>query len=375
MKQKLRVLLVSPVGEHGGAEQVFLSLAKYLPQWDVEPVLACMRPGPLMELAQKQGLPAYAFREHRFRQVGQIAQGILWLARVIRDAKIDLLHSNHAAHLYSGPAGKWTRVPEMWHIHDYPYRRDGVDRLLERLPNGYVLFTTERVKSGYPQLQSRPHSIVHPICVEPERLRAFPPCGDVRARLGLPTGPLFLTIARLQEHKGHRYLLQAVPRILQHCPEAVFAIVGRAKGAEQEAYQGELQAFCEQQQVMSQVKFLGYVSEPDMIALYREATALVHPATSEGFGLTLLEAMALGTPVLAADADGPREILQSTQAGVLFTRGDSDALADAVREFLEDKGLRATVRRNAESYIAGARVENMAQQTAEVYRRLHKTRG
>ena len=59
----LRVLLVSPVGQHGGAEQVFLLLAKYLPALNVQPYLACLRPGPLTEIAERQGLCAVSALE------------------------------------------------------------------------------------------------------------------------------------------------------------------------------------------------------------------------------------------------------------------------------------------------------------------------
>ncbi len=75
----LRVLLVSAVGEHGGAEQVLLSLIKHLPSHNVTPILACLRPGPLVEMARKQGAVAYEFREHRMREWNQVAQGIGWL--------------------------------------------------------------------------------------------------------------------------------------------------------------------------------------------------------------------------------------------------------------------------------------------------------
>src|SRR5581483_10689153 len=61
-----------------------------------------------------------------------------WLARTTREAQIDLIHCNHAAHLYGSLAARWANVPEVWHIYDYPYRRDMVDHLAERLPTSYI---------------------------------------------------------------------------------------------------------------------------------------------------------------------------------------------------------------------------------------------
>lgn len=366
----MRVLLVSPVGVLGGAEQVFLGLAKYLPRWGVEPMLACLRPGPLVEQARRQGLTTHVFRDHRFHQFGRVSQGVLWLTHLAREAKVDLLHSNYAAHLYGAPAGLLARVPELWHIHDYPYRRDALGHVIERLPSRYVLFTTRRVKSGFPALQRRPHTVIHPACVEADRLRAIPHVREIRERLQLPPGPLFLTVARLQEHKGHRYLIDAVPSVLRSHPEAVFAVAGKASGAQQERYRDELMAQCSRLGVAERVRFLGYVAEPDLVSLYREAAALVHPATSEGFGLILLEAMALGAPIIAASADGPSELILPDRTGLLVATRDSAALAQAVVRLLESPALAETLRRQGQKFASRFQVDTMVEQTVAVYREL-----
>ena len=74
----------------------------------------------------------------------------------------------------------------------------------------------------------------------------------------------------------------------------------------QELYASQLKALCARLGVTESVHFLGYVPDDDLIALYGEASVLVHPALSEGFGLALLQAMAAGVPVVAAASDGPR---------------------------------------------------------------------
>ncbi|HZO89117.1 MAG TPA: glycosyltransferase family 4 protein [Chthonomonadaceae bacterium] len=376
--QPLRVLLTSPVGQHGGAEQVFLSLAKYLPQWNVTPVFACLRPGPLADAARGQGTQTCAFRAHRYRNALAVLRGARWLARTTREAQIDLIHCNHAAHLYGSLAARWANVPEVWHIYDYPYRRDMVDHLAERLPTSYIVFTLSRVESGYPRLHRYPRSVIPPACVEPDRLRAFPPQPNIRACYGLPDGPLFVTVARLQPHKGHRFLIEAVPAILQAYPQAVFAIVGKASGPQQESYRQELLAQCARLGVTDRVRFVGFVPDADLVALYRDAAAVIHPATSEGFGpLTLLEALALGTPVIAARADGPRELIAEGKTGLLVPTGDSAALAQAAIRLLGSPSLAETLRREGGRYSECFRVERMVEQTVEVYRQVaeqHKRR-
>ena len=370
----LHVLLVSPVGEVGGAEQVLLALAKRLPDYGVQPSLACLRPGPLMEKAAQLGLPVSAFQEHRIRELGKVIGGIRWLTKLVRKVQPDMIHSSHAAHLYSGPASRMTGVPELWHIHDYPYKPDLIDRLQWRISCQRVLFTTERVKSGYPQLSAGPHSVVAPTCVDPAVLQTTPIDPDIRRKHGLPEGPLFMTVARLQEHKGHRYLIDAIPEVLKSCPNAIFAIVGKANGREQESYRDSLRALCEKLGIAKSVRLLGYVADPDLYSLYRSATALVHPALSEGFGLTLLEAMAMGLPVIAAAADGPRELITQGQNGWLVPIADSESLSAAIIKLVSDAGTQEALSRGGREFAAVMSVDRMVKQTVDVYRQMSERR-
>lgn len=366
----LRVLLVSPVGEIGGGEKVFLSLIESLSKLQVEPILACMRPGPLSEVARKLGIKVFEFKNHRYRQFSFVWGGIQWLAQVIRETEAQLVHANHASHIYSSLATRFTNIPEVWHLHDYPYHWDWVDRLSIRLPTDYIIFTTNKVKSGYPHLHSRSHSVIPPTCIDPTSLRAFVPQGDIRDRYNLSAGPLLLTVARLQEHKGHRYLLDAISTVVKSYPHVTFAIVGKPSGDEQEHYMQALLVQAKRLGIQAQVKFLGYVSESDLVSLYHEASALVHPAITEGFGLVLLEAMLLGTPVIAAAADGPSELIKDGQTGLIVPTGDSDSLAKAIIRLLNTPDLAKTLSDQGMATAEQFSVEKMVAATVNVYRSL-----
>lgn len=366
----LRVLLVSPVGQHGGAEQVFLLLAKHLPSLGVEPTLACLRPGPLTEIAARQGLRSFAFRDHRYRQIPTVIQGAKWLAALAKEIGADVLHSNHAGHIYGGLASRYSGIPEIWHLHDYPNERTAIDTIGHHLPIRQMIFTTKRAASGYPRLLKHPTAIIPPAALEPDRLRSFPDVPDIRERQGLPAGPLFVTVARMQEYKGHKYLLEAIPEVLGRHPDAVFVIVGEARGADQEQYLDGLKRECVRLGIAERVRFLGYVSEGDLVALYREASALVHPALFEGFGLVLIEAMALGAPVIAAASDGPRGFMTDEKNGLLVPIKDSKALAHAILRLMDDPRLAETLREGGLEFVDSVNVEQMARQTAAVYREL-----
>jgi glycosyltransferase involved in cell wall biosynthesis len=368
--KNLRILLLSPVGEIGGGEKVFLSLIEHLPKYKITPTLVCMRPGPLTNMAKQKGIEVYEFKNHRFRELPTVWQGIKWLIKVIREAEVQLVHANHAGHLYSSPATRFTNIPEVWHLHDYPYHCDWVDQLIIRLPTNRIIFTTNKVKSGYSHLHGLDHSVIPPSCIDPDYLCALNFEGNIRAKYNLPSGPLFLTVARLQEHKGQHYLINAVPTVLESYPNAIFVIVGKPSGHEQEHYMQKLMAQTQQLGIQDQVRFLGYVSEVDLASLYRESLALVHPAISEGFGLVLLEAMALGTPVIAAAADGPSELIIDGQTGLLVATADSNGLAQAMIRLLNTPDLVKAISKNCIATTNRFSVEKMVKSTVDVYKSL-----
>ena len=365
------ILLVSSVAELGGAEQVMLAYARLLPARGYTTSLALMQPGGLADLARRQGIDVHVFPEHyRFRQLPTVLKSIRWLRQVIQRTGADIVHGNHAVHPQVFLARLGTNAREIWHLFDYPYGRDVVDSIGTRLHPDFVLFSTRRVQSGYPQLGLLPHGVVYPCCVDVAALRAQAPDPGVRTRLGLGSEPFFLTIARLQPHKGHRYLVEAAQEVAARYPEARWLVAGKASGAAQQRYLDSLNEQVEQAKLASRFRFLGFVSDADLAALRREAVALVHPAISEGYGLVLIEAMAVGTPVIAAAADGPVEIIQDGRTGLLVPVSDPGALAHAMMRILGEPQLGATLATAAARDVEGHSVDTMLEETIRIYQTL-----
>ena len=116
------------------------------------------------------------------------------------------------------------------------------------------------------------------------------------------------------------------------------------------------------------VTFLGFIENDELAAAYQEAALLVNPSSYEGFGLQLVEAMRCGVPVVCSDGGAQPEI--AGQAARLVPVGDSQALADAMREVLCDEALRA---RLIAAGLARARDfdwQKTARQTRDLYRRV-----
>jgi glycosyltransferase involved in cell wall biosynthesis len=369
----LHVLYVSPVGELGGAEQVLLTYCRTLPRYAGKASLALLRPGSLAERARSQGIDVHVFpKEFRYRDIATVWQSIGWLAEVIKQTGANLVHANHTAHITAGPASKRAGVPEIWHQYDYPHQKDVMDTINQRIASDYVLFMTEFTQSGYPRLHSRPHSVIYPTCVDVKVLQSMERDPTVRERLGVGSAPFFVTVARLQEHKGHTYLLNAAAKVVTRHPEVKWVLVGRASGAEQEAYLKRLQEQVRALSLEQNVLFAGFVSDNDLAALQSEALALVHPATTEGYGLVLIEAMARQTCVIASAASGPKEIIRDNDNGLLVPTADPEGLAHAMIRVLEEPGLSERLRAGGNRFVQTHSADQMTEKTLDVYRQVRQ---
>lgn len=113
------------------------------------------------------------------------------------------------------------------------------------------------------------------------------------------------------------------------------------------------------------VKFWGGVSQNDLIALYRHAAAFVLPSLIEGFGLTGLEAMVVGTPVIAANSSCLPEVYGD--AALYFEPADPDQLAKRITEVLDDQKLRASLITKGKKQVKKYSWAKMASQTWQIY--------
>ena len=140
---------------------------------------------------------------------------------------------------------------------------------------------------------------------------------------------LLLTVARLQPQKGHTYLLDAIPRILQAVPQALFVFAGDGPLCE------ELQAKAHALSVEHAVRFIGVYTE--IPQLLQTADVFVLPSLWEGLPVAMLEAMLAGIPVVASQVEGVEEVIQNDENGLLVPPGDPEALSRALIQLLQDR--------------------------------------
>ncbi|MCR4425334.1 MAG: glycosyltransferase family 4 protein [Firmicutes bacterium] len=191
-----------------------------------------------------------------------------------------------------------------------------------------------------------------------------------RERYAAPGEDVILYVGRLVHEKGVHLLVEAMPKILQYWPAARLIIAGRGPA------EGHLRDLGNRLGLGGKVSLVGFVSDEARNALYRMARVAVVPSLYEPFGITALEAMAAGTPLVVADTGGLSETVEHSVNGWKFYSGNSGSLADAVLHLLHEpataKGLaEAALRAIGDVYDW----KKIAQRTIEVYGEvLHKAR-
>jgi glycosyltransferase involved in cell wall biosynthesis len=156
--------------------------------------------------------------------------------------------------------------------------------------------------------------------------------------------PLVAFVGRLRRYKSVDVALRAMPEVLCAVPNLRFSIVG---SGETEA---SLRALAEELGVAEHVRFHGYVSETEKIHLLQQAHLMVNTSMKEGWGLTVLEANACGTPVVAANVPGLCDSVRHGRTGLLVPYGDPAALAASVRDLLLDHEQRERLGQNARAW-------------------------
>lgn len=191
----------------------------------------------------------------------------------------------------------------------------------------------------------------------------------LRTRLGLPDGLLIGCYGRIRAQKGTDAFVDAMIAALPAHPEATALVMGRATEGHGDFLSG-LKARVAEAGLSDRLLFLPEVSVDRMADFYGALDLYVAPQRWEGFGLTPLEAMACGVPVVATTVGAFPEIV-TPEAGALVEPGDPQALAEATGRYLSDPSALQAAGRAARVHVeAGFRIEDEAAALVAIYRDL-----
>lgn len=150
-------------------------------------------------------------------------------------------------------------------------------------------------------------------------------------------GPVIILPGRLVWEKGHQIFISSMIKIIEFYPDALALIVGDGP------LLNELIKYSRDTKVINNIKFMPGLSQEDLFALICSTDVVVIPSLSEGYGLLVAEAMALGVAVVCSDIKAIREVVGGDDNALLFQSGNSDLLASNILQLLDDTGKRTSL--------------------------------
>ena len=159
--------------------------------------------------------------------------------------------------------------------------------------------------------------------------------------------PLVVAWGRIQYEKGFQVLTRAIGHLRHRLPDIRCVIAGRG------TYLAELQTQIDMEGVGDLVQLAGFVPDDELRRLLQRTSCVVIPSLYEPFGIVALEGMAAGAPTIVARTGGLAEIVEGTDAGVLFEPGNHIALANCIADVLSHPEVADRMRAKAASLLAG----------------------
>jgi glycosyltransferase involved in cell wall biosynthesis len=374
----VRVVYLSHTAQMSGGELALARLLSGLTPW-VEPHVILAEDGPLVQQLEASGIsvevmamqPALQSLARDRVMPGRLPIGAAWhalryivrLFRRLRQLNPDLVHTNSLKSLVYGLcAGKAARRIVVVHVRDRmaadylpPAAIAGVRLLCRWLPDG-IIANSAITMSTLPKLRCPSASISSPVEL-----------GEFSGMDRLPgTGPLVIAmVGRIAPWKGQDLFLRAFADAFPSGDETAL-LVGSAMFGE-DAYEAELHTLADTLGITDRVAFRGYEERVSMVL--KEVDVLVHASViPEPFGQVVVEGLAAGLCVIAANEGGPASIITDGVDGILCKPRDVHAYAAALTRVQTDPELRFELGRAARTAAQRFATPVVAEEVLALYR-------
>ena len=297
------------------------------------------------------------------------------LLKVLREKRADIVHLHGYGATTFGRMCAWRMgIPAILHEHanhgDTPWFQKIADRILAPHTD-LAIAVSESTGEFTTRARLMPAERTKVVYLgapldEFARERSEQEIAAARQAMGIAPDTIAIgTITRLMPSKGNQYLVEAAPEILAKYPTAEIFIVGEGE------LQGELEAQARALILGDRLVFSGFTR--DVAAALSAFDIVVFPSLWEGTPLTVFEALAMGKPIVATDADGLLDVLTDRKDALIVPKADATALAGAISLVIEQPqifaGLAAEARKTGQRYDIAAFVRKMER----LYELLHET--
>jgi glycosyltransferase involved in cell wall biosynthesis len=192
--------------------------------------------------------------------------------------------------------------------------------------------------------------------------------------LALPREPFILFVGGMESRKGLEFAIESLEILVREGRDLRLVAIARPgfKGIESRSWFEHLIDRCG---LKGRVEIHDLVPEADLIRLYSTASVFLLPTRMEGWGLSIMEAMAAGCPVVTTPVGGITEFVKGGQNGLLVSMGDVKGFAEAIGQLLDDEILRKRLCTFAQDTVRRYSWDDSAERTIELYRRILSQRG
>ncbi|MCS6918725.1 MAG: glycosyltransferase family 4 protein [Fimbriimonadales bacterium] len=261
------------------------------------------------------------------------------------------------------------RYPWLWTVHHLLLSKSALVRALWRWIAQYpraITAVSDQVKAGLVDGGVPPMRIqVIPGGIDLERFEKLPRREAMREQFFVPQDrPILLCVGRFMRYKGFDLAIQAMERVWAQFPDADLWLAGDGPDNTRLV---KIVASCSRPH---RVRFFGYWSAVE--ELYAAADVLLAPAREAGLGLSTMEAIACGLPVVATDIPAMRRLIEHERTGLLVPRENPDALAQAALRLLQEPSLALQLSQNALRTADKFHIRHTVEQTAPLYRQISR---
>lgn len=380
-------------GTVGGSHQTLFDTLRLIDRERYEPVVVFYQENRFVAALRELGITVLVWNRERalerapheqgrrIAKLASVAGAVRRRVRLLREAEIDLVNLNNTPAVGFDdwlPAARWLGLPCIVTVAGGPYQLPAarLRRALMRRFDRLIAVSDNVLESlrmgGYPASMLR--KVNAGIDVEGFVRRVRVPPERVRESLGIaPDRMLAVMVANLQSWKGHHVVVSALEQMNPELRRRLHVAFVGAVRPQNEANLRELRERLAGCGAERDVSWLGARRDvPDLLAA---ADVAVHASTfPEPFGLVLVEAMAVGKPVIAARRGGPIEIV-SPETGILFDPDHPSQLVDALELLLERPELRKTMGDAARQRARRFDARQMAEGTQRVWEELFAAQG
>jgi glycosyltransferase involved in cell wall biosynthesis len=371
-------------GTVGGSHQALYDFARHVDRSRYEPVVMFYQDNRFVGPLREAGVEVLLFDKERAEERRIRAHGgrlAFWLdllpaiarrRRFLRRHHIDAVHINNSPLVGNDdwlPAARSIGIPILANaMGDAIWRRGKLHRWLSRRFDGVLpisdFMTKAVLANGVPRERVTPLHLG--VDLPGIRRRVRRTRDDVCAELGLRPGQLLVTmVGNIREWKGQHVLVEALGLLTPaERAQLRIAFVGAVTTAGK-AYETQLKEMVARLGVADCVSWLG--GRSDVPDLFAASDLAVHCSIRpEPFGLVVIEAMALGTPVAGSNAGGPAEVI-TPSSGWLYEPGSSAQLSEILRTVVNDREVLRERARGALTRAEGFSVVNTVQRTLQAY--------